>query len=134
MARILVLDDSKAVLDQVSGWLSEVGHEVKSLQSANSVERLLHTERFDLVITDIFMPELDGLELLGILRRAQPGLPCIAMSSITGSLSQLPIARALGAVSTLTKPFQSFHLYAAVTVALHPKSPQGGQPFTGLQS
>lgn len=123
MAKILVIDDSKAVLDCVTAWLTEIGHEVTGLTSATSTQRLLRGRRFDLVITDIFMPEIDGLELLNLIRHGHPELPCIAMSSVTGPFGRLHIASRLGAVATLQKPFQSVHLYAAVVTALHGDKP-----------
>ena len=122
MSRILLVDDSASILQQVSSWLTEAGHDVLTLNSAQKIGPVLQIEQLDLVITDIYMPDFDGLELLRLVRRIRPELPCLAMSSAEGAMNALPIARVLGAVSTLRKPFTAEQLYQSVGDILAPKS------------
>ena len=118
MSRILLLDDSSSVRDLVGHWLTTAGHQVTKRGSSRHVARLLRTTSFDLIITDIYMPEGDGLELLTLLRTKHPQIPCIAISSAEGELNLLPIAEKLGAVVTLRKPFAEADLNLATATAL----------------
>lgn len=118
MANILLLDDSPSILQMVEQWLVASGHHVTSRSSGLHIGRLLRTTVFDLVITDIYMPDVDGLQLLFLLRKQCPQLPSIAMSSAEGDKNFLGAAKQLGAVATLRKPFTREILTAAVTSAL----------------
>jgi DNA-binding NtrC family response regulator len=120
MANILLIDDSPSILHMVEQWLIAAGHRVTSRNSGLHIGRLLRTTNFDLVITDIYMPEVDGLQLLGLLRKEHRKLPCIAMSSAEGNLNFLGAAKQLGAVATLHKPFTEDALRAAVSAVLEP--------------
>ena len=120
MANILLVDDSASILHMLEQWLVAAGHRVTSRSSGLHIGRLLRTTSFDLVITDIYMPDVDGLQLLCLLRKESPKLPCIAMSSADGDLNFLGAAKQLGAVATLRKPFNEETLCAAVAAALKP--------------
>lgn len=118
MARILLLDDSASVRDLVRQWLTDAGHDVLMLASGQGARSHLRQGAVDLVITDIFMPDVDGLEILQLVRQEAPHLPCIAMSSVPRKLDMLPAARAFGAAVTLRKPFQAPQLFSAISTAL----------------
>ena len=70
------------------------------------------------MITDIYMPEVDGIEMLGNLKATRPGVPVIAISSSDSMIDLLPLAGRLGAVRTLHKPFTGAQLLEAVGAAL----------------
>jgi DNA-binding NtrC family response regulator len=129
MARILVIDDSVSVLELVASILGQAGHEVIAADSGKRGAAILASEPLDLVITDIYMPDQDGLEVIRKVRRMRPGLRVLAMSSATGKYEILPVAKALGAAGTLLKPFAVGQLLDAVDTCLEgPAAPGGRQP------
>lgn len=116
MARIIVIDDNPAVRSIMLGALESAGHEV--FLAADGVEGLaLQRDRLsDIVITDIIMPEKEGLETIRDLRQLYPKLGIIAMSGGGKSISTssyLATAGELGA-EILLKPFDSAALLATV--------------------
>jgi CheY-like chemotaxis protein len=121
MARILVVDDEQLFLFTVAQLLSAVGHEVVTARDGLKAARHWRAAAFDLVITDIFMPERDGIETILALRQEHPEIGIIAMSGrVDTSTSYLGLVARLGACRTLTKPFTAEQLHAAVGDALPP--------------
>lgn len=120
MARILVVDDEDLVRMTLRQMLEAAGHEV--VEARNGREGLdLQTEHaFDLVLTDIIMPEQEGIETIVQLRRRNPQLRIIAISGggRTKNMDFLKIAASVGADETLTKPFTTNELTAAVSRCL----------------
>ncbi len=122
MARILVIDDDpdmRALLDEM---LRAGGHEVVLAGDGRDGVAKYRANRADLVITDLCMPNQEGLETIVELRRDFPGVVIIAMSGKTFARTMLSIARRLGAVEDLMKPFQPAELLAAVARALKVES------------
>jgi len=116
MAKILIIDDDEQMRAMLQQMLSRFGHEVT--QAANGTEGL---ERFradpaDLVITDLIMPDKEGIETIVELRRDFPHVKIIAISggARCGTLDFLPLAKRLGASSTLAKPFEREQLLETV--------------------
>jgi len=118
MARILVIDDSASTLELVHKILTGAGHKVITTDCGKRGETILADQSFDLVITDLYMPERDGLEVLRDVRRVHPGLDVIAMSSASGKYDMLLVAKALGAAATLRKPFNTTELLDVVNASL----------------
>ena len=118
MPRILIIDDDAAVRTTVRVVLERAGYETLEAADGRQGERLL--DGVDLVITDLLMPEMDGVDLIGIIRRENRALPVIAMSGggKVDSKSYLDVARALGAYATIAKPFDMDHLLATVREAI----------------
>ena len=118
MARILVVDDKPDERAVVEEMLVSLGHEVFS--AANGREALGHqrSNPADLVITDLFMPELDGVEAIVAIKREFPEVKVIAMSGNNVADAMLSVARRLGTVAELGKPFTIEQLAAAVEKAL----------------
>src|SRR2546425_2286112 len=107
MARILVIDDEDVVRHMLCTVLELHGHEVIEASHGKEALKLQQASPPDLVMTDILMPEKDGIEVIMALRREAPGLKVIAMSG-GGRFKQveaLDTAKMLGAVATLRKPF-----------------------------
>ena len=119
MSRILVLDDDAELLSTLEQVLVEAGHEVSCALDGLRGERLLRDEVFDLVITDIFMPNKDGLELIMNLNRGSSNIGILAISGDAQlSATCLDLAERTGAHQTLSKPFSAHQLLEAVESAL----------------
>ncbi len=120
MARILVVDDDPAICRTVERVLARDSHVVEAYSDAREALDAIRRERPDLVITDVYMPEMDGIEFLLSLREAEPDLPVIVTSG-GGSASAdhlLTDAGYLGATATLPKPFEVDQLLELVRSVL----------------
>jgi len=117
---ILVVEDDAAVAFTVREMLSSAGYQVTT--AANGVEAIeaYRRSRSDLVVTDLIMPEKDGLETIIDLRRGDPAVRMLAMSGggRTRNMEFLGMARRLGVRVTLSKPFTREELLMAVATAL----------------
>ena len=127
MARILVIDDSASVMELAGQILRQAGHEVVTAEYGGQGVSILASQPLDLVITDIYMPDEDGLEVIRKARRTRPGLRVLAMSVVTGKHGMLHVARALGAAGTLLKPFAAGDLLDAVDTCLEGPGEPGGR-------
>ena len=118
MPRILIIDDDAAVRGTVRHVLERAGYETLEAGDGRDATRLL--EGIDLVITDLLMPEMDGVDVLSAIRKSGHTMPVIAMSGggKVDSKSYLELARAHGAFATIAKPFDLEHLLATVRDAL----------------
>jgi CheY-like chemotaxis protein len=117
---VLVIDDERPIRALLREVLAEQGYDVT--EAANGVEgvRRARERRPDLVITDILMPDKDGLETILELRAVAPGLPVIAISggSAMMSMDVLSAARRFGARHVFSKPFDPLAVVAAVSELL----------------
>jgi CheY-like chemotaxis protein len=119
-ARILVIEDDSTLRKLLVGLLTNAGHSV--ILASDGREGIVALERqpIDLVITDLFMPNQDGIETIMAMRRTHPKLPIIMM---TGGYHfeadyYTRIAKTLGANKLLRKPFLAQDLYRLVTELL----------------
>jgi CheY-like chemotaxis protein len=124
MPKILVIDDSPTVLEIVEVVLAEAGYQVHACTDVRHGLQALQREPFDLIVTDIYMPDTDGIELIREGRRIRPNIPIVAMSGVTGRRGMLAVAKHLGACQTVLKPFSKADLLDAAGAALG-KSPAG---------
>ena len=110
MARILAIDDEGAVCTTVGLILERAGHQVVTAQDGRRGLKLLEFDQFDLLLIDIFMPEMDGLEAIRVLRKSKPKLPIVVISGSTVERGKMPdylsFATKLGAIESLRKPFK----------------------------
>ncbi len=119
MSHLLVIDDESLVREVVAKILMAAGHQVHQATNGHQALALLRTEPIDLVITDLVMPDCDGIELIMALRHQFPALPVIAMSgAIHNAALYLNIATNLGVRHTLAKPFGAEALLDAVDQTL----------------
>ena len=119
MARILAVDDSAAMRQMVGITLSGAGHHVQ--QAADGVEalRIAERERFDLVITDVNMPNMDGITLVRELRaRSSYRYTPLLMLTTEATFERKQQGKAAGATGWLVKPFNTDRLLATVTKVL----------------
>ena len=133
MAQILLIDDDDALRTALRLALSHFGHIAIEAPNGKVGLNLFHDCGADLVITDIVMPEKEGLEVLMELRKQQPPVKIIAMSGggqHSAASNYLQIAKLMGAAKVLVKPFSNEDLIAAINELLlasdmraHPPSP-----------
>jgi CheY-like chemotaxis protein len=117
--RVLVADDEPAIRSSLDNILTAAGHEVILTENGAEATRRWREVGADLVILDIFMPEMDGLEALAALRAYAPRLPIIVMSEgQTARMDLLLEAMLLGANWTIAKPFAAAEIMALVDSAL----------------
>jgi DNA-binding response OmpR family regulator len=120
MARILVIDDEELIRETIRMKLELSGHVV--IEAANGVEglRALDDGLFDLVVTDIIMPEQEGIETIRKIRHRDPQVAIIAISGGGRGRNYqfLDIAKKLGANEALSKPFTGSQLLALVETTL----------------
>jgi CheY-like chemotaxis protein len=114
--RILVIDDEEPVRMIVREMLIIEGYEVVVAGNGKVGLQLFRSDPTDLIITDIFMPEMEGLETIRELHREYPGVKIIAMSGggESGMLSFLSYAKRFGALRALRKPFSREELLTNV--------------------
>jgi DNA-binding response OmpR family regulator len=123
MARILVIDDDPDIRAFLEEILKPAGHEVILAADGREGMERYRTSPADLVITDLYMPNQEGLETIRELRTCFPEVAIIAMSGRTAALTMLSVAQKFGAVEVLRKPFSADELIAAVEEALRGQSP-----------
>ena len=107
MAKILLIDDDLQILKVLSSYLEKSGHEITTATDGDEGIKYLKSRQYDLLITDIYMPEQDGIGVLMWLR-SQPTRPkIIAISGGSASIDQgylLEMSKALSADKVLPKP------------------------------
>ena len=118
--RVLVVDDEPGVCEAIALSLGLAGYVVCAAEDGETAQAVVRRFQPDAIITDIFMPGLDGLGLMNWLREQGLTTPVIAISGRcrAGDFDGLSLALHLGAVSTLEKPFGPFQVTAAVNSAL----------------
>ena len=108
MGRVLVIDDDPTIRSLVTGILESLGHSLVQAVDGRAGTAIFAKESFDLVVTDIVMPEQEGIETITAIRRVNRTVPILAISgsaTVGGSGDYLRAAAALGASATLQKPF-----------------------------
>ncbi len=120
MSRILVIDDEEPVRLLLRKMLEQAGHEVDVASGGSSGIELYRQRGADIVITDILMPGMDGIETIRQLRRESPGVRILAISGggRIGADHYLCLAGKLGALSELSKPFSRQSLIDEVDTLL----------------
>ncbi len=104
MASLLIVDDDCQVLDLLANYLTRCGYHVRLAQDGHQALDRMRQEPADLCLTDLVMPEREGVETIQEIRREFPGTKIIAMSGAAGG-SYLRVAELLGAHAILPKPF-----------------------------
>ncbi len=124
MARVLIIDDESNVRSMLRRMLHQAGHQVSEASNGAEGIKLYEQDQPDLIITDILMPEKEGIETIIALHRANPDLPIIAISGggRLGGTDFLCSAQLLGARHTLSKPFRGDQLLSAVSESLSANS------------
>jgi len=108
-----VIEDDAQVREYVRLALELHEHQALTADNGRQALAYLDGHAVDAVITDVFMPEMDGIETLAVLRKKFPDMRVVAMSGRPG-VDYLAIARELGVTRTLRKPFEISELLAAL--------------------
>jgi len=119
---ILVIDDEPALREILSHVLSDAGHRVVGAANGKEASKVLSSAAFDVVLTDVIMPEKDGMQVISELRKKFPEVRIVAMSG-GGHVSRdqyLKIAKGLGAHAVLEKPFPNQQLLATIESLMQP--------------
>jgi DNA-binding NtrC family response regulator len=115
--RILIVDDEPSIRKVLSAHLKRFGHEVHAVSDGAAAIAVLGEEPFQLVISDLKMPNIDGMQLLQWCVTHQPGLPVILITA-HGTVDSAVTALKRGAFDYVTKPFDRDELHGIITKAL----------------
>jgi CheY-like chemotaxis protein len=119
--KILVVDDEEAIREVISTLLDAQGFECTTSSNGKLGLEAFRQDTFDLVLSDIVMPEMDGLKLLSELRLDDPDVPVIMVTAMHDISIALEAIRA-GAYDYILKPFEKDQLYLSVRRALEHRS------------
>lgn len=121
MAKILVIEDDASFRSVLVQMLTRAGYEVRQAGDGNQAVEVCSDFNPDLVLTDIIMPDKEGLETIQDLLTLNPNLKIIAMSGggKFGPDSYLPLAQKLGAKASLQKPFMREELISTIESVLN---------------
>ena len=111
--RILVIEDNADLRDYLRLALRGEGYEVLTARNGKEALGMIDGQGLDAVVTDLFMPEMDGIETISALRRKLPDVKVIAISGRPG-VDYLTVAKELGVARTLRKPFEIDELLSAL--------------------
>jgi DNA-binding response OmpR family regulator len=123
MRRILVIDDDKAVRAAIAMALKANDFDVVVAESGRTGLEAFADNPFDLLIVDVFMPDMDGVKVIKAFRQKKADLPVVAISGVLlrssgrTALDFIPMSPDLGRVTCLQKPFRPRELLAAVETA-----------------
>lgn len=120
MAKVLVVDDEAGIRSAIRRALVSVGHEVWDVPGGTQALPLLDVIPFDLLITDVYMDAVDGMELLMRVQQMGRRIPTVVITGggFASADDILDLAKRCGAAATLDKPFTPRQLREAVARAL----------------
>ncbi len=121
-AHLLLVDDDPGLLKLLGLRLTSEGYSVVTAESGAEGLRVLNREKVDLVISDLRMDEMDGMQLFAEIQKVQPGMPVIILTA-HGSIPDAVAATQQGVFSFLTKPVDKDALYQAIDDALEQSAP-----------
>lgn len=121
MPHILVIEDEKRVADLLQMGLEESGYQVTTADNGISGLRLFLSEKFDLVISDIILPKMGGIELCKEIRQDNPHIPILMLTALGSTDDKLDGFDA-GADDYMVKPFDFRELLARIAVLLKRRS------------
>ena len=125
--KVLVIDDEKVVLDSVDKILTDEGYDVATnLSGRDGLNEALTTD-YDIVLTDIRMPDIGGMRVLRDIKRSKPTLPVVMITGYASVHSSVQ-AMKLGAADYVEKPFTPDQLIKAVDTALAASASQEPEP------
>ncbi|MEI9482288.1 two-component system response regulator GlrR [Enterobacter cancerogenus] len=127
-AHLLLVDDDPGLLKLLGMRLVSEGYTVVTAESGQEGLKVLSREKIDLVISDLRMDEMDGMQLFAEIQKQQPGMPVIILTA-HGSIPDAVAATQQGVFSFLTKPVDKDALYKAIDSALEHAAPSGDETW-----
>lgn len=127
-AHLLLVDDDPGLLKLLGMRLVSEGYTVVTAESGQEGLKVLSREKIDLVISDLRMDEMDGMQLFAEIQKQQPGMPVIILTA-HGSIPDAVAATQQGVYSFLTKPVDKDALYKAIDSALEHAAPSGDETW-----
>ncbi|KAA5942435.1 two-component system response regulator GlrR [Enterobacter cloacae] len=127
-AHLLLVDDDPGLLKLLGMRLVSEGYTVVTAESGQEGLKVLSREKIDLVISDLRMDEMDGLQLFAEIQKQQPGMPVIILTA-HGSIPDAVAATQQGVFSFLTKPVDKDALYKAIDSALEHAAPSSDEAW-----
>ncbi|MEM8915466.1 MAG: response regulator [Pseudomonadota bacterium] len=121
MGCVLIIDDDQSFREMVSEMVRRLGFKTRQMSGGQAVLDGADTDDLDVVLTDIFMPNGEGMETIRKLRTDRPGLGIVAMTGAETNKADrgwLSMAEAMGAHASLPKPFTRSDLSAALSQAM----------------
>ena len=117
MARVLIVDDEETILQSLEILLDTEGHEIAKFRDSQKAAEAIRAEKFDLMVTDIRMTPLDGVDLMKLAKQLQPQMGLVV---VTAYVSEKTMQQSfdLGCVAYIKKPFKMQEVLDAVNLAL----------------
>ena len=117
MARVLIVDDEETILQSLEILLDTEGHEIAKFRDSQKAAEAIRAEKFDLMVTDIRMTPLDGVDLMKLAKQLQPQMGLVV---VTAYVSEKTMKQSfdLGCVAYIKKPFKMQEVLDAVNLAL----------------
>lgn len=125
---VLVAEDEPEIRTLITRWLEHDGHHVTGAANGAEAASIAQAKEFDVVVTDMLMPEVDGMQLITILKKAHPETRILAISGGGHSLDGmdcLRMAKALGVDAAVKKPFRRDSFMEGLKAAITPRAPKG---------
>jgi DNA-binding NtrC family response regulator len=125
---VLVVDDEEDICDLLEQWLKPMGHTVFRARNGSEALKLIASSAIQLVVTDILMPEGDGLTVINSVRKMQPNARVLAISGggrYMDSGEYLKIAQGFGADAAIVKPFNREQFLQGIGRAMGLKDQRG---------
>src|SRR5918911_4145666 len=117
MATVLVVDDDAGIRESAAMALSKVGHRIYQASDAGEALQTLRDHRVDVVVSDIYMPGANGIELLQSVAERRDA-PRVILMTARGTIETTALAQRAGAFDYLAKPFELSELIARVAAAV----------------
>ena len=117
MAKIMIIDDEPSILTVMGQLLAMENHEVLEVESGECVAELLKTEDVDLIISDVRMNPVDGMQILRSAKETNPGVNVIMVTAYDSTENRRAATEA-GAYAYIPKPFHAFEIMQTVSSAL----------------
>ncbi len=127
MPKILIIDDDEMIRQYLSALLERAGFEARAVDGREALQVATDDDGFDAIITDLYMPEVDGIEIVIAVRRTMPDLPIIGITGGRSSADDPCVVAMtrLGAAAVLRKPIDRLELLGVLSRVLKTKGGTG---------